>query len=174
MRRSMRRVDAVDDASIRLEHPDLDRMRLTQVTTEFVEGRCNHRLLFGQPQRIVTLRSREGWTRQRHDFVPGSRFALDLWKRNRYGTVQWRCLVCESLGPSPSGDLVPFVVPAVRVLLDAKGAAQSWLFLAWLMELEKAGTDLLRCPAERFEAAHFRLQGLRADRTPARRLSGVL
>ena len=82
------------------------------------------------------------------------------------------CAVCEAIGPGEEGDLVPWVMPAARVLLHTRGAAQSRLFLAWLAESEESGVDPLTCPAETFEAAHYRLQGSRADRTPARRLSG--
>jgi hypothetical protein len=46
------------------------------------------------------------------------------------------------------------------------------VFLAWLDQLEKSGIDPVTCPRETFEAAHFRLQGSRADITPPRRLSG--
>jgi len=69
---------------------------------------------------------------------------------------------------------VPRVAPAARVLLHTRGAAQSRVFLAWLTELEKSGIDPVTCPRDVFEAAHFRLQGSRADVTPARRLSGRL
>jgi hypothetical protein len=88
--------------------------------------------------------------------------------------VQWRCVVCEAIGPGEEGVMVPTVTPVVRVLLESHGAAQSRLFLAWLRGLESAGIDPLECPRETFEAAHFRLHGCRADRTPPQRLSGRL
>ena len=145
---------------------------LTQVSEEFVEGRHNYRLLFGRPyvSRIAT--SREGYTAKLNHFMPGSRFALDLWARNGYGTVRWRCLVCETVGPGEEAERVPFVTPAARVLLHIQGAAQSRLFLRWLAGLTEEGVDPLQCPADVFLAAHFRLQGSRADRTPPQRLSG--
>ena len=102
----------------------------------------------------------------------GSRFALDLWSRNAYGTVRWRCFVCESVGAGEEAERVPFVTPAARVLLHTQGAAQSRLFLHWLAGLTEEGIDPLACPADTFLAAHFRLQGSRADRIPPARLSG--
>ena len=147
---------------------------LTTVRTLYVEGEKNFRVLFGTPVRTSTPVHREGVTRQTWLFLPGARFALDLWVRNAYGTVQWRCFVCEAIGPQEEGDGVPLVTPAARILLSTQGAAQSRLFLAWLRALEEGGIDVLKCPRETFEAAHFRLQGSRADRIPAHRLSGVL
>jgi hypothetical protein len=145
---------------------------LTSVQTLYREGRQNYRVLFGEPLRIQKLARAEGFTVNVWRFTAGARFALDLWSRNRYGTIRWRCFVCKAIGPGEEGDRVPLVAPAARVLLHTQGAAQSRLFLAWLREIEEAGVDPLRCPAETFEAAHFRLHGSRADKTPARRLSG--
>lgn len=145
---------------------------LTSVHTTFLEGVKNHRVLFGTPLRCETLLCVEGITRKIYQFTAGARFALDLWTRNAYGTIQWRCFVCEAIASGEEGNQVPFVTPAARVLLHTKGAAQSRLFLAWASQVEGEGVDLLQCPRETFEAAHFRLQGSRADTTPPRRLSG--
>ena len=146
----------------------------TQVHEEFAEGLQNYRLLFGQPARRRTLNSKEGYTARSSFFAPGARFGLDLWSCNEYGTVRWRCFVCETVRPGESAERVPFVTPAATVLLSTKGAAQSRLFLAWLAEIEEQGVDPLACPADLFLAAHFRLQGSRADRTAPSRLSGTL
>jgi len=148
------------------------KIAVTTVRTVFQDGAKNDRLLFGQPLRIDTVGERPGYTEALVRFAPSSRFGLDLWRRNAYGTIQWRCFVCEAIGPGEEGDCVPAVAPAARVLLQTKGAAQSRLFLAWLAELEACAIDPITCPRETFEAAHFRLQGSRADVTPARRLSG--
>ena len=145
---------------------------LTTVQTLFRAGQCNHRVLFGVPFRRRVVEVAAGHSRELFYFVPGARFGLDLWIRNAYGTIQWRCFVCEAIKPGTEAMAVPFVVPAATVLLHTKGAAQSRLFLEWLTELEESGIEPLKCPAETFEAAHFRLQGSRADETPARRLSG--
>jgi hypothetical protein len=146
---------------------------LTSVHTQFLEGVRNFRVLFGDPFRCVTLREDKGETVKVYYFSEGSRFALDLWARNAYGTIQWRCFVCQAIAPGFEADTVPYVKPAARVLLQTKGAAQSRLFLAWLAEVAGRGVDPLSCPSETFESAHFRLQGSRADRTQARRLSGL-
>ncbi len=146
----------------------------TQVHEEFAESRQNYRLLFGQPARRRTVNSKEGYTARTNFFAPGVRFGLDLWSRNDYGTVRWRCFVCETVRPGESAERVPFVTPAATVLLSTKGAAQSRLFLAWLAEIEEQGIDPLACPADLFLAAHFRLQGSRADRTLPARLSSAL
>ena len=146
----------------------------TQVHEEFAEGRQNYRLLFGQPTHRRTVASREGYTARTNFFPPGVRFGMDLWSRNEYGTVRWRCFVCETVRAGESAERVPYVTPAASVLLSTKGAAQSRLFLAWLAEMEAQGEDPLTCPADFFLAAHFRLQGSRADATAPARLSGCL
>jgi len=147
---------------------------LTTVQTQFRAESHNYRLLFGVPLHTAIIARSEGYTAANLTFTPGARFALDLWRCNSYGTIRWRCFVCEALAPSEEGEAVPFVTPAARVLLHTKGAAQSRLFLAWLAERQALGLDPLSCPRETFEAAHFRLQGSRADRTPPRRLSGAI
>jgi hypothetical protein len=144
------------------------------VHTAFHEGRHNYRVLFGASLRVDFLHREEGISRSVYSFDPGARFGLDLWRRNDYGTIQWRCFVCEAVAPGPDLEFIPFVTPGARVLLHTKGAAQSRLFLAWLADLESRDVDLLHCPRETFEAAHFRLHGSRADTTPPQRLSGRL
>ena len=147
---------------------------LTLVREEFVVGRHNYRLLFGRPDTSRTALSRQGYTARLSYFTEGCRFALDLWSRNTYGTVRWRCFVCETVRPGDEAERVPFVAPAARVLLSSKGAAQSRLFLAWIALVTEQGVDPLTCPADLFLAAHFRLHGSRADRSPPQRLSGYL
>ena len=144
----------------------------TQVSEEYLESRHNYWLLFGRPNVRRTAVSREGYSAKLNYFTPGRRFALDLWSGNAYGTVRWRCFVCEAVGAGEEAERVPFVRPAARVLLHTQGAAQSRLFLTWLAGLTKEGVDPLKCPADLFLAAHFRLQGSRADRTAPARLSG--
>jgi len=147
---------------------------LTQVREEFVESRHNYRLLFGRPESSRTALARQGYTARLSYFSAGSRFALDLWSRNTYGTVRWRCFVCETVGPGDEAERVPLVTPAARVLLSTQGAAQSRVFLAWLALITEQGVDPRECPADLFLAAHFRLHGSRADKTPPQRLSGCL
>jgi hypothetical protein len=155
------------------ERPEVrQRIAVTTVRTVFRAGAKNYRLLFGRALRVDTGTQTEGFTAAIARFAPGARFGLDLWRSNTYGTIQWRCFVCEAITPGEVGDGVPCVAPAARVLLSTQGAAQSRVFLAWLAELEKSGIDPVTCPRETFEAAHFRLQGSRADITPPRRLSG--
>ena len=148
------------------------RIPVTTVRTLYVQGAKNYRLIFGRPLRVETGTQTEGYTAAIARFAPGARFGLDLWRSNAYGTIQWRCFVCEAIGPGEAGEGVPCVTPAARVLLQTKGAAQSRVFLAWLAEGVSSGIDPVTCPRETFEAAHFRLQGSRADITPPRRLSG--
>jgi hypothetical protein len=147
---------------------------LTQVREEFAEGRHNYRLLFGRPESSRTALARQGYTARLSYFSAGSRFALDLWSRNTYGTVRWRCFVCETVSPGDEAERVPFVTPAARVLLSTQGAVQSRVFLAWLALITEQGVDPLECPADLFLAAHFRLHGSRADRTQPQRLGGCL
>jgi hypothetical protein len=148
--------------------------RFTTVHTAFHEGHHNYRVLFGAPLRVDFLHREEGISRGVYSFDPGARFGLDLWRRKKNGTIQWRCFVCEAVPPGLNRETIPFVTPDVRVLMHTKGAAQSRLFLAWLADLESRAVDLIKCPRETFEAAHFRLHGSRADTTPPQRLSGRL
>jgi Protein of unknown function (DUF2840) len=148
------------------------RTSVTTVHTAFHEGHHNYRVLFGTPLRIDILRQKDEFTRRIYSFELGSRFGLDLWRRKAHGIIQWRCFVCEAVGSGPDLETIPFVTPGARVLLHTKGAAQSRLFLAWLADLDNQGVDVRNCPAETFEAAHFRLHGSRADSTPPRTLSG--
>ena len=148
------------------------RIPVTTVRTVFAQGAKNYRLLFGRPLRTETVSQAEGYTAAIARFAPGVRFGLDLWRSNAYGTIQWRCFVCEAIGPGEAGEGIPCVTPVARVPLSTKGTAPSRAFLAWLTQVEKSGIDSVACPRETFEAAHFRLQGSRADITPARRMSG--
>ena len=72
--------------------------------------------------------------------------------RNAYGTVRWRCFVCETVGPGEEAERVPFVTPAARVLLHTQGAAQSRLFLKWLAGFAEEAIDPPKCPADLFLA----------------------
>jgi hypothetical protein len=142
------------------------RTAVATVQTAFHERRHNYRVLFGAPLRIDALHREEGISRSVYSFGLGARFGLDLWRRKKNGNIQWRCFVCEAVARGPDLEFIPFVTPGARVLLHTKGAAQSRLFLAWLADLESREVDLLHCPRETFEAAHFRLHGSRADITP--------
>ena len=128
-----------------------------------MEGQRHYRLLFGQPARTRPIRSGEGLLARAHGFAPGARFALDLWSRNAAGTIRWRTFICEAVRAGEPARRVPHVHPGAHVLMSTQGAAQSRLALAWLALLTAQGIDPLSCPAERFIAAHLRLQGLRAD-----------
>jgi hypothetical protein len=147
---------------------------LTAVHTRVHEGVCQYRILFGLPIQRRWFPSRGTDRRAVWYFSAGSRFALNLWACNTYGTIRWRCFVCEAIAPNQAADTVPFVNPAARVLLSTRGAAQSRLFLAWLAEREASGMDPATCPAQIFEAAHFRLHGSRIERLSPCQLSGHL
>ena len=78
----------------------------TQVHEEFSEGRQNYRLLFGRPISQRTVNVKQGYTARLNYFLPGARFGLDLWARNEYGTVRWRCFVCETVQPGTTAERV--------------------------------------------------------------------
>jgi Protein of unknown function (DUF2840) len=147
---------------------------VTSVISEFTAKRCHHRVLFGEPERRVLLSRRRGHIRVRHEFLNATRFVLDLWRRNEYGTLQWRCYVCECGAPGQLLESVPFVSPGAHVLLSTKGAAQSKAFLAWLHDFQHRGGDPLSCPKETFEAVHFRLHGRRCHECSIDALNGTL
>lgn len=151
-----------------------ERRFLTSVVSEYTVKRCHHRVLFGNPLKRVLLARDRGHIKVRHDFAGGCRFVLDLWRRNEYGTLQWRCYVCETAGPGQLLERVPFVSPGVRVLTSTRGALQSKAFLRWLYDFKHRGGDLLGCPSETFEAVHFRLHGLRTRECRVNTLNGIL
>jgi hypothetical protein len=147
---------------------------VTAVFTEFKYRACRYRLLYGEPFRTTQVAHQPGYRRFRNDFTPGSRFILDLWRRNDYGTLQWRCYVCETVGFGETANLIPTVHPGARILLSTQGAGESKTFLAWLYENAKLGIHPLQVPRETFEAAHFRLHGSRVFGLNPRVLSGEL
>jgi len=148
--------------------------RVTRFYACYREGDRNYRLLFGEPVGTIKRVGQGGLVYKVYSFAPGARFGIDLWRRNAYGTRRWRCFVCKSIEPGEAVQAIPFVDPGAHVLMHTRGAAQSRLFLLWLRSITQDGIDPVTCPPETFEAAHFRLQGLRADRTPPQRLSGKL
>ena len=73
---------------------------LTQVETLYVEGELNFRLLFGHPLKVVEKEFTYGRrTRKIAYFRPGDVFAVDLWRRNAYGTNAWAVYVLQAAGP---------------------------------------------------------------------------
>lgn len=144
----------------------------TTVRTCLSEVR-RYQVLFGAPVRIDPVTNTAELQEAVYWFAAGMRFGLDLWSRNPRGTVRWQCFVCEAIGPGISAARVATVIPAARVLLATRGVAQSRLFLTWLRLREKDGFDALQCPAEAFEAVHFRLQGVRASGAKPRVLGGL-
>lgn len=127
--------------------------KLTAVQIHFEEGRRNYRLLFGKPERTNVQEHRHGFTLETAYFAPGAIFALDLWDRNDYGTVQWQVFILQALAPgdNPADSTVIATVPQVNqpvaVLLHTKGTKRCRAALHWLRLVEAAGDPTLRAPA---------------------------
>ena len=122
-----------------------------EVVEAFAEGRANRRVIVGNPvTEGAWTTGPDGVRRRILGFAAGTRFVLDCWERNDYGTTRWRVVVCESAVAGSPAVAVPAVRPAVRLLADVQGASRVRFFLAWL-----------------------RLQGDRIDRFTASELSRI-
>jgi len=141
---------------------------LTQVETVYLQGRLNYRLLFGHPVRVVENDFVYGErTRKTSYFQPGEIFALDLWRRNEYGTSAWAVYVLQAAEPGEEAMPVPQVKPAVKVLLEAVGQTHAKQALRLLREIEER-TDPATLPANRFLLTDFRLKAAAKSPTAGR------
>ena len=131
---------------------------LTQVETLYVEGELNFRLLFGHPLKVVEKEFTYGRrTRKIAYFRPGDVFAVDLWRRNAYGTNAWAVYVLQAAGPGETALPIPQVKPAAKVLLEAVGKERAQRALNLLREIQER-TDPALLPPNRFLLTDFRLK----------------
>jgi len=109
--------------------------RLVAVRCEFVRDRVNHRLRFGAPEMIITLRKNQ----KLYAFRAGQVFGYIRWTANKYGTVDWRVYICQA---SLSGQVtrVPGIIPGAKVLLSVHGNIAMQRMLKQIDSLE-AQTD---------------------------------
>ncbi|WNL48576.1 DUF2840 domain-containing protein (plasmid) [Dyella sp. BiH032] len=106
----------------------------TRIRTEYKEGVLNNRLIAGNPLRKEVLASTAGHTIELAHFAPHQRFALDLWRRNEFGTTAWRVIVGRTIAPGEYGQKLPGVHPAAVPLMDVSGATRARAALRWLRD----------------------------------------
>ena len=134
---------------------------LTRIDGEYELHKKNYWLRYGKPVRTEILFRTQEKAKQEFFFEPDSLFCFDLWECNKYGTTKWRVIVGRTLKPGESGEIVPNVTPAVKVLMDVKGAFRSKAVLKWLKELSDK-QDILLVPDAKFELGNLRFNTLTA------------
>ena len=111
---------------------------LTVAIISYRKNRHNHRLLFGKPE----MRVRRGWRRELAAFLPGSVFAYERWKGDKYGTQDWRVFICKTSNQGPVTAL-PGIKPGAILLASAVGKTRVKRLLSTIEELKKiSATDL--------------------------------
>lgn len=109
---------------------------ITQVQIHFVKGLINHRLRFGQPTKVIKLdRYRRLATFPMHEI-----FGYIRWRANEYGTQDWRVYILKT---QPNGlvSQVPGILPAVKILVSAEGAASVKRALKAIDQCEEQAKD---------------------------------
>jgi hypothetical protein len=129
---------------------------LTKVETASCPSQYNYRILFGKPQKIAIHNTGETDAACAY-FNPGQIFALDLWRCNEYGTIEWAVYVLQAARPGEIIVRVPQVTPGAKVLLEAHGKHRAQAALRELDELQKR-IDPTTLPPGRFLLTDFRLK----------------
>lgn len=104
-----------------------------ELVEAFAKDRINRRSILGNPvYEGPWTTGADGIRRRLLRFAPGTRFAIDYWERNDYGTTRWRVVVCAAITAGEEGTILPAVRPAALVLADVQGSTRVRAFLAWL------------------------------------------
>lgn len=112
------------------------------VQCHFVKDVINHRLRFGQPDRVIKLDP----YRRLALFRPGATLSYIRWRANQYGTQDWRLYVVI-VGGAGNMTRVPGITPAVNVLVSVQGIGAVKRALSLLDRLEtKASGGFERVP----------------------------
>lgn len=94
--------------------------KCTTAIIQYRKNRLNHRIVFGEP--IVTIR--RDWQRKIACFNFGQVFAYERWRADRYGTQDWRIVVCKA-GDGGSVTQIPGINPGAIMLLNAVGPSRA-------------------------------------------------
>lgn len=121
----------------------------TLVMLAWRKRRRNYRLLFGDPQRIVSL----DWQRSMAAFEPGVIFGYERWLANKYGTQHWSIYIGQTGCPSSALSAIPGVKPGAVLLTRIWGADACKRFLKRLDALRE------REPIVDISATKWRLIG---------------
>ena len=103
---------------------------LTAVSIAYRKRRRNHRLLFGQPARLVRL----DWQRRLAVFQPGSVLGYERWQANTYGTVDWQIFIVQTRQPGARVDDIAGIRPGAEILAAVHGKPAS----KWMLEVVDA------------------------------------
>ena len=106
---------------------------LTLLQCHFVRDKLNHRIRFGQPEKVISLDK----YRKLACFKSGATLGYIRWRANEYGTQDWRFFVLKT---QSTGLLtrVPGVTPAVKVLAAFNGTKAVKRALVALDDVEKS------------------------------------
>ncbi len=96
-------------------------------------------------------------TKQLALFKPGDVFALDLWDCGQYGTKEWSVFVLQAVAPGDVANPVPQVLPAAKILLEARGVAKAKQAIKELQQIQDR-VDPTTLPPARFLLTDFRIK----------------
>ncbi len=125
----------------------------TAFDINYVEGRANFRLLFGEPDRI----NHKNRSRSIAVFSQNSTVGYLRWRANEYGTQVWRCFVVGTVAAGERATRIPGVKPGARVLLSTRGKTYTKRFLGRLDALKKRNHALEHVPDAYWRHLHLRL-----------------
>ncbi len=138
---------------------------LTIVISQYMHEVYNHRLRFGSPVQSVRIDRTSSYSA----FKAGDVFGYIRWRRNKYGTQDWRIYVCQAVSGGTITRL-PGITPGANVLLALHGSEVVKRMLGHLDALEKRAGDL-----QKISPAYWRqLQNAKSIRRPAHALSANL
>ena len=106
---------------------------ITLIQCHFVRDKLNHRVRFGQPEKVISLDK----YRKLACFKSRATLGYIRWRANEYGTQDWRFFVLKT---QSTGILtrVPGVTPAVKVLASFNGTQVVKRALVALDDVEKS------------------------------------
>jgi len=118
---------------------------ITLIQCHFVRDKLNHRVRFGQPEKVISLDK----YRKLACFKSGATLGYIRWRANEYGTQDWRFFVLKTHN---TGLLtrVPGVTPAVKVLASFTGMQAVKRALAALDDVEKSVSQPIETLSESY------------------------
>jgi len=138
---------------------------LTLVVSQYMHEVYNHRLRFGTPVQSIRIDRTSSY----NAFEPCDVFGYIRWRRNKFGTQDWRIYVCQAVSEGRITRL-PGITPGANVLLALHGAEVVKRMLGHIDMLEKRAGDL-----QKISPAYWRqLQNAKSIRMPAHALSSNL
>ena len=97
---------------------------LTAIESLYIEGKCNHRIIDGVPERVETIRSKEGVAQKISKFSQNKIVAYERWERNQFGTINWEIFVFKTSIPGKMIQSIQGVRPGAELFIYAKGKSK--------------------------------------------------